>query len=56
MSKILPTEGNFLMSFRKNVKLTSVEFMEVGMLKMIYVTLFEILHGGRVVIGEVGGG
>ncbi|CAB3993570.1 calretinin-like [Paramuricea clavata] len=29
MSKVLPTEKNFLMSFRKNVKLTSVEFMEI---------------------------
>ncbi|XP_046843645.1 calretinin-like [Xenia sp. Carnegie-2017] len=29
MSKILPTEKNFLMNFRKNVKLTSVEFMEI---------------------------
>ena len=29
MSKILPTEKNFLMSFRKNIKLTSVDFMEI---------------------------
>jgi hypothetical protein len=36
MSKVLPTEKNFLMSFRKNVKLTSVEFMEVRMMKVIY--------------------
>jgi hypothetical protein len=44
MSKILPTEKNFLMSFRKDVTLTSVDFMEVRTERSPYIyTLSSIL-------------